>query len=76
MPLVTKGALHLDDVLARRMRDLDRERRAAVSKVAEAGCCAHGRAELGWDDDRVTAKRLIDGRRRIDAELSGQRRAR
>ena len=69
-PARHEGALHLDDVLARRLR-VSIENEGRGTRVAEAAAALMG-AELGWDDERhrrrggslVPARRGRTGRER------------
>jgi glycerol-3-phosphate dehydrogenase len=60
-----EGALHLEDVLARRLRiSIETEERGTMVADAAAALMA---AELGWDDDR-TAEEIAAWTRRVTAE--------
>ena len=60
-----EGALHLEDVLARRLRiSIETEQRGTMVADAAAALMA---AELGWDDDR-TAEEIAAWTRRVTAE--------
>ncbi|HWR86168.1 MAG TPA: glycerol-3-phosphate dehydrogenase/oxidase [Rhodoglobus sp.] len=67
--VVAEGALHLDDVLARRTRiSVEAWDRGVAAAPVAAGLLA---AELGWDDDRVT--REVDAWiERVRAERASQ----
>jgi len=60
-----EGALHLEDVLARRLR-ISIESEARGNDVAEAAADLMA-AELGWDDD-TTTREVEAWYRRVDAE--------
>ena len=60
-----EGALHLDDVLARRMR-ISIENEARGTRVAEAAAELMG-AELGWTPERVEAE-VATWYQRVEAE--------
>ena len=60
-----EGALHLDDVLARRMR-ISIENEGRGTRVAEAAAELMG-AELGWSPDRVDAE-VTTWYQRVEAE--------
>lgn len=60
-----EGALHLEDVLARRLRiSIEAETRGTMVADAAADLMA---AELGWDDDRK-AEEIAAWHRRVEAE--------
>jgi glycerol-3-phosphate dehydrogenase len=60
-----EGALHLEDVLARRLRiSIESEERGLAVSEAAAGLMA---AELGWDEEKV-AEEVATWHRRVRAE--------
>jgi glycerol-3-phosphate dehydrogenase len=64
-----EGALHLDDVLARRLR-VSIEMRDRGARAAESVGALVGEA-LGWDG-ATAAREIADYRRQVEAELASE----